>query len=244
MTTAIVLAGGLGTRLRSAVPDLPKPMAPVAGRPFLAHLMDHWLGQGVQRFILSVGYRHEAIRSFFGDAYRGVAIDYAVETTPQGTGGGLRLAAARLPAGEPALVLNGDTFFAVSLPELRAFAEQHDADWCLSLFPATEAGRYMGLKLDAEGRIEALRHEDQRPGRPANGGVYWVQARVWQTLSTQNGPLSLEDDCLPSALAAGQRLFGMADTAPFIDIGVPHDYHRAAQVLPTRAARETSGVPA
>ena len=96
-------------------------------------------------------------------------------------------------------------------------AEQHDADWCLSLFPATEAGRYMGLKLDAEGRIEALRHEDQRPGRPANGGVYWVQARVWQTLPTQNGPLSLEDDCLPSALAAGQRLFGMGDTAPFID---------------------------
>jgi D-glycero-alpha-D-manno-heptose 1-phosphate guanylyltransferase len=244
MTTAIVLAGGLGTRLRSAVPDLPKPMAPVTGRPFLAYLLDHWLDQGVQRFILSVGYRHEAIRGFFGDAYRGVTIDYAVETTPQGTGGGLRLAAASLPAGEPALVLNGDTFFGVSLPALRAFAEQHDADWCLSLFPATEAGRYMGLKLGPDGRIEALRHEDQRPGRPANGGVYWVRPRVWRALPTDHGAFSLEDGWLPSALAAGQQLFGMACTAPFIDIGVPHDYHRAAQVLPTPAAHVTTGATA
>ena len=232
MTTAIVLAGGLGTRLRAAVPDLPKPMAPVAGRPFLAHLMDHWMGQGVQRFILSVGYRHEAILAHFGTEYRGAAIDYAVETTPLGTGGGVRHAARLLDPGEPALVLNGDTWFGVDLAALRDFASRRDADWCLALFPATEAGRYMGLKLADDGRIQALRHDDQRPGRPANGGVYWVHPRVWQALPVDSGPFSLEDGWLASALAADQRLFGLPCDAPFIDIGVPHDYHRAASVLP------------
>jgi D-glycero-alpha-D-manno-heptose 1-phosphate guanylyltransferase len=241
MTTAIVLAGGLGTRLRAAVPDLPKPMAPVAGRPFLAHLMDHWVAQGVRRFVLSVGYRHEAILDHFGCAYRGAAIDYVVETTPLGTGGAVRLAASRLDAGEPALLLNGDTWFGVDLATLRAFATRHDADWCLSLFPATEAGRYMGLQLGVDGRILALRHDDQRPGRPANGGVCWVHARAWQALPEHPVPFSLEDGWMAWALASGQRLFGLQSDAPFIDIGVPHDYHRAAGVLP---APQLCGDPA
>ncbi|HEY4956213.1 MAG TPA: sugar phosphate nucleotidyltransferase, partial [Caldimonas sp.] len=86
MTSAIILAGGLGTRLRDAVPDLPKPMAPVAGRPFLAHQMDHWIAQGIDHFVLSVGYRAVAISNHFGDRYRGVPIDYVVEAAPLGTG--------------------------------------------------------------------------------------------------------------------------------------------------------------
>ena len=115
MTTAIILAGGLGTRLRSAVPDLPKPMAPIAGRPFLAHQMDHWIGQGVSRFVLSVGYRHEAISSHFGRRFHGAAIDYVVETSPLGTGGAVKLATAGLPRDEYTLLLNGDTYFDVPL---------------------------------------------------------------------------------------------------------------------------------
>ena len=93
MTTAIVLAGGLGTRLRTVVPDWPKPMAPVAGKPFLTYLLDYWIGQGIDHFVLSVGYRHEAIIDYFGDSYHGVLIDYVIETEPLGTGGALRMAA-------------------------------------------------------------------------------------------------------------------------------------------------------
>ena len=82
ITSAIVLAGGLGTRLRSAVPDLPKPMAPIAGRPVLAHQLDQWIAQGIRDFVLAVGYRHEAISNYFGAHYRGAAIRYSVEATP------------------------------------------------------------------------------------------------------------------------------------------------------------------
>ena len=87
-TTAIVLAGGLGTRLKSVVSELPKPMAPIQGRPFLEYLLDYWIAQGICHFILSVGYRHEVITAHFGIHYRGAQIDYAIEATPLGTGGG------------------------------------------------------------------------------------------------------------------------------------------------------------
>ena len=96
MTTAIILAGGLGTRLREAVPDLPKPMAPVNGRPFLEYLIDYWIEQGVKRFVMSVGYLHQDIVRHFGYRYRGVEIDYSVEESPLGTGGALLLASSKL----------------------------------------------------------------------------------------------------------------------------------------------------
>jgi len=86
--SALVLAGGLGTRLRSAVPDLPKPMAPINGRPFLEYLLDYWINQGVDRFVLSVGYRHEIITEHFGNKYKEAQIEYVIEKTLLGTGGG------------------------------------------------------------------------------------------------------------------------------------------------------------
>ena len=153
MTTAIVLAGGLGTRLRSAVPHLPKPMAPVAGRPFLAHLLDFWIAQGIDRVVLSVGYRHEAISHHFGSVYRGAEIVYTIETTPLGTGGGLLLAARQVHSDKRVLVLNGDTFFDVRLESLKHYAEKRDADWTFSLFRAPEPGRYMGLQVATDGRL-------------------------------------------------------------------------------------------
>ena len=111
--TAIILAGGLGTRLREAVPNLPKPMVPIHNRPFLEHQMDYWIEQGITRFILSVGYLKDIIISHFGNSYKSVSIDYAIETSPLGTGGALLLAAKNL--NETFLVLNGDTFIEVSL---------------------------------------------------------------------------------------------------------------------------------
>ena len=106
---AIILAGGLGTRLRSVVPDLPKPMAPVAGRPFLAWVLDRLVDAGFESAVLAVGYRHEIIRAHFGEDYRGMALRYSVETTPLGTGGAMRLAADHVTA-LPVFVLNGDTY--------------------------------------------------------------------------------------------------------------------------------------
>ena len=232
MVAAIVLAGGLGTRLRAAVPDLPKPMAPVAGRPFLEHQLDHWIGQGVQRFVLSVGYRSEAIRAHFGGAYRGVPIDYAVEAAPLGTGGGVLLGAALLPPGESFLLLNGDTFFDVALDRLRAFHRANAASLTFSLFRTTETGRYMGMDVNGDGRIAALRSGSASPGRLANGGVYWVDPAALRDLPWKPGDrLSFEDDLVPAVLAGGGRLYGLECAGRFIDIGIPGDYRRAASVL-------------
>jgi D-glycero-alpha-D-manno-heptose 1-phosphate guanylyltransferase len=236
MTTAIILAGGLGTRLSAVVADLPKPMAPVAGRPFLAHQMDHWIGQGIDRFVLSVGYRAVAISNHFGDRYRGVPVEYALETTPLGTGGALMLAAAKLRSTEPALLLNGDTYFDVDLAALAAHAERLEADWCLALFRHDDAARYMGVAVSADGRITALRSAD---APHANGGAYWFRPDALSAAALAPGQAaSLENDLLPRLFDQGQRFAGHVSDGDFIDIGMPHDYLRAASVLPARLAME------
>ena len=228
-TCAIILAGGLGTRLRSAVPDLPKPMAPIAGRPFLAHQMDHWIAQGVGHFVLSVGYRHAAISDHFGRTYRGAALDYVVETTPLGTGGALLLAAAQVPAdptNAPVLLLNGDTYFDVSLDALKAPARAPDAQ------------RYLGVDVSADGRLHGLRSTAPTGAEGplanlANGGVYLFRPAALNGLQVEPGrAVSLENELFPQLLAQGQRFAGLVCPGAFIDIGVPADYARAASVLP------------
>jgi D-glycero-alpha-D-manno-heptose 1-phosphate guanylyltransferase len=234
VTTAIILAGGLGTRLREAVPDLPKPMAPINGRPFLEHQLDYWIMQGVKHFVLSVGYRHEAISGHFGATYRGIALDYAIEPSPLGTGGGLLLAAERLSGEADFLVLNGDTYFEVELAALREFHESRKAEWTFALFRTAEAGRYMGMGVAADGRITSLKSGAGTPGRLANGGVYLVKPETLGSHTWNKGAkVSLEDDILPATVAAGRRLYGLECSGRFIDIGVPEDYSRAPGLLPT-----------
>lgn len=232
MTSAIILAGGLGTRLRSVVPDLPKPMAPISGRPFLEHQLDYWIKQGVSHFVLSVCYRHEIIVNHFGNRYKGAGLDYVIEQTPLGTGGGLLLAAEKVHRDESFLLLNGDTYFAVDLKTLIEFSLANDADWCFSLFRTREEGRYMGMEISPQGQITTLKSGAGQPDRLANGGVYWVNPRA--LLREKFSPcdkVSLEDDIFPTAMAAGQRLLGIEFPGAFIDIGVPDDYHRASTLL-------------
>lgn len=232
MTSAVILAGGLGTRLRSVVPDLPKPMAPISGRPFLEHQLDYWIEQGVSRFVLSVGYRYEAIVEHFGNRYKDAELDYVIETTPLGTGGGLLLAANKIAKEGSFLLLNGDTYFAVDLKTLIEFASANDADWCFSLFRTNEEGRYMGIDISPQGRISSLKSGMGQPGRLANGGVYWVNSRSLLAEGFSPGDkVSLEDDIFPAAMASGQRLMGIEFSGTFIDIGVPEDYHRAPALL-------------
>ena len=115
----VILAGGLGTRLKDTVPDLPKPMAPIKGRPFLEYQMDFWMNQGINRFILSVGYLSDIIINHFSYKYRGAILEYSIESNPLGTGGALIQALKNLS--EPVLVINGDTFFQVQLKKLMKF---------------------------------------------------------------------------------------------------------------------------
>jgi D-glycero-alpha-D-manno-heptose 1-phosphate guanylyltransferase len=227
---AIVLAGGLGTRLRAAVPDVPKPMAPVNGRPFLERLLDYWIAQGVTRFVLSTGYRHEMLAAHFGASYRGTAVQHAVEDRPRGTGGGLLLASCSLTEAGPFLVLNGDTFFDVPLAMLREFHAAHRSEATLSLFRTPQQGRYTGINVGRTGEIRSFGTGAR--GGLANGGVYLMELSLleggpWRSESA----VSLEEDILPFAVQAGKRVYGMECAGRFLDIGVPEDYARAAEVL-------------
>lgn len=231
MVRAIILAGGMGTRLRSAVPNLPKPMAPVNERPFLGHLMDYWINQGVDEFIISVGYKKEVIIDYFGSNYKSIPMNYVMENEPLGTGGGLLLAAKGL--NDPIIVLNGDTFFEVSLQELQEFHIEHSSDWTFSLFRANEVGRYMGVGVKSDGEIESFKSGTGKIGRLANGGVYLVNPIVLaKTEFAQDLKLSLEDDIIPALIANDVKIYGKEFSGKFIDIGVPQDYLRAADILP------------
>ncbi|MEB3197663.1 MAG: sugar phosphate nucleotidyltransferase [Candidatus Sericytochromatia bacterium] len=232
-TVAVILAGGLGTRLRDTVPDLPKPMAPVAGRPFLEHLLLYWVRQGVRRFVLSVGYRHEVIESHFRDSYLGCSIVYVREPRPLGTGGGLMLCQRNLQLREPFILLNGDTFFKVALQDLHQQAQVQGGDWVISLFPTTDVRRYLPVTIAATGRVEfsnSAAHSKTSGLQLANGGVYWVHPRALDPFIRHEGYLSLEGEIFPRCQELGQHVVGLTSDATFIDIGVPADYARA-QVL-------------
>ena len=229
--SAVILAGGLGTRLRGVVPDQPKVMAPVNGRPFLEHQMDYWIGQGVRHFVLSIGYRREVILKHFGENYRGAHIDYAIEKIPLGTGGGLLLALEKLNKPCSFLLLNGDTFFEVALDPLAEFHAQRQSDWTFSLFETRETSRYMGMEGDTDGRIRSL-NGDGPHRRFANGGVYLVRSELLSAPGWKVGdPFSLEDDLLPALFAGGAKFHGYPSSGRFIDIGLPEDYFRSAEIL-------------
>lgn len=215
---AVVLAGGLGTRLRAAVSDVPKPMAPVQGRPFLERLLDYWIGQGVRRAILAVGYMHDTIRRHFGDQYRGCAITYSIEHQPLGTGGAL-IQALPLVEGKTFLVLNGDTYFAVPLASLREFHQQRGADASLSLFRSANP-RYTGIALADDGRVTSYSGQGA-----ANGGVFVFESAAVKRLPA--GASNLEKDLLPRV----GSVYGCVFDVPFVDIGLPEDWRAAANII-------------
>ena len=229
MTTAIILAGGLGTRLRRAVPDLPKPLAPIHGRPFLEYLMDYWIEQGIDRFVLSIGYLHEKVIEHFGDAYRGTKLEYVIEDSALGTGGGLMLALGKVGDSKSFLLLNGDTYFAVNLQILTQLAHEKNADWCFSLFKTSNTQRYLGLILDQDQRITQLGVKANEGSCLANGGVYWVNtaAMLENPFSIQfpvGVKASLEADIFQYELNRSARIFGLESEGVFLDIGIPEDY--------------------
>lgn len=230
--TAVILAGGLGTRLRSAVPDLPKPMAPVNGKPFLASLMNYWSGQGIKRFVLSIGYKSQTIVDYFGSSFNGAEIDYVVEKSPLGTGGGLLLANQRLDLDSPYLLLNGDTFFSVGLKKFSDFFDNVDADWCFSLFQTSDFQRYLGLDIGENGEIQNFRSNILSGFRFANGGVYSLHPRSLRALNIPVGiRISLEDEIFPSLISQKQKVYGLVFSNNFIDIGIPEDYKKAAELI-------------
>lgn len=230
---AIILAGGLGTRLRSVVQAVPKPMAMVQGKPFLEHLLTYYQGQGVRQFILAVGYLAPMIRQHFGTQWQGCRIDYSEETSPLGTGGALLQASELLVDGpdDVCLALNGDTFFAINLAQLITFHRHHHAQVSIAAFRSADTQRYMSLAIDAHHQVHALNSPPGQQQAIVNGGAYLIQTRLLQDLRQQSvvKKQSWENDTLPNLVAAQTRVFAHLTAKPFIDIGIPSDYTHAQQ---------------
>ena len=230
ITTAIILAGGFGTRLRKAVPNLPKPMVNINNRPFLEHQMDYWIDQGIKKFILSVGYLNEIIINHFGNSYKGISLEYVVEESPLGTGGGLLNATKNLT--ETFLVLNGDTFIELDLNKIFEFHSKNNSIWTFALFRTDEVDRYMLMNIGLKGQIYSLNsHQSFKTGL-ANGGVYLIEPSALNLLDFVIGEsASLEEQLLPNLISNGGKIFGFECQGKFIDIGTPEDYHRAQYYL-------------
>lgn len=227
---AVILAGGFGTRLAAVVSEVPKPMAPVAGRPFLERLLDRLIAQGIRRAVLAVGYKREIIEAHFGADYRGLALRYSVEAEPLGTGGALRQAFEEAGLAR-AFALNGDTWCSL---DLAAFAQAHLAAGrlaSLALVPMDDAGRYGAVELDAQNRISAFREKTPSavPGL-INAGVYALERAVFE-LAPASVKFSFESAILQGHASTAGFAGYVAQGAEFIDIGVPEDYRRAQTYL-------------
>jgi NDP-sugar pyrophosphorylase family protein len=226
--SAIVLAGGLGTRLRAAVPDRPKPLAPVAGRPFVTHLLDDLEDAGVREAVLCVSHMADAVKAALGDRYRSIRLAYSREATPLGTGGAIRQALPQASSGT-VLVANGDSLFRT---DLRAFWEWHVARGLhasLLLARVEDAGRFGRVAFDNLGRITEFAEKDgvREPGW-INAGLYLLdRSRI---LSIPPGqPISLEKEVFPRWIPLG--LHGRTSEGLFMDIGTPESYRQAELAL-------------
>ena len=227
--TAIILAGGLGTRLRSVVDDRPKPMADIDGRPFLAHQLSYWSNQGIERFVLSVGYMAQHIIQYFGEEYCGARITYAVETAPMGTGGAIKTALSGISLGEPIIVMNGDTSIPINLTDLHEFGTSRRAGVVMCLFTANELGRYMAVTVKENDQIDFSKRSHVGENYLANAGVYWFAADVTRLIIsyTESPPYSFEKSVVGFLAEKGVSILGHVSKAPFLDIGVPADYSKA-----------------
>ncbi len=229
MTEAVVLAGGLGTRLRSVVSEVPKAMAPIAGQPFLGYLLRFLSGQGMERVVLAVGYRHEIIRAAFGSRYQGLELVYSVEEEPLGTGGGLLRALPHVQ-GSFALVLNGDTFLRLDYRAMaRVLEDSPDAQLVVGLRRVTDASRYGAARV-ARGRIEGFTARGTRGPGLINAGSYLVARDIFARFP-MDARFSWEADFLEARVADLHPIAFECD-APFIDIGIPEAFEQAQTLIP------------
>ncbi|MBZ4187518.1 HAD-IIIA family hydrolase [Niabella beijingensis] len=220
----IVLAGGLGTRLREAVPDLPKCMAPVAGHPFLYYVIRYLRGQGIQRFIFSLGYKHEIIEAYLQQEFPTLQYQCCVEETPLGTGGAIKLALQKA-AGANVFVVNGDSFFAFDAQGLIALHLQTQADCTLALKPMKQFDRYGVVTTNEQHQILSFREKQFYESGLINAGVYLVHR---EALLQKDFPskFSFEKEYLERFVTDG-KFSGAVSDGYFIDIGIPEDYNRA-----------------
>lgn len=221
---AIVLAGGLGTRLRSVVPDLPKCMAPINGIPFLSYLIDHLIDQGITYFVFALGYKSNEFIDFLQVKLPNKNYSVVVEEEPLGTGGAIKLAITKTTS-KDVIALNGDSLFKANLNQLIQFHLEKKSSCTLSLKPMKKFERYGSVIIDEKDTIISFKEKQFIEIGLINGGVYAINVESFLAKSLPN-KFSMEKDYLEKYAAEGV-FFGNKQDAYFIDIGIPEDFNRA-----------------
>jgi D-glycero-alpha-D-manno-heptose 1-phosphate guanylyltransferase len=229
--TAALLAGGLGTRLRSVVADQPKVLAKVRGRAFLSYLLEQLTTAGIKKVVLCTGYLGSQVQQEYGDFYGDLHLLYSQEAMPLGTGGALRLALPFFQS-EHILVMNGDSFCTVDLEAFWNWYHSCGARAGMVLVKAADARRYgrvYALPDDQIQKFEEKSHEDGASW--VNAGIYLMRSELVETIRS-NAPVSLEHEVIPAWI--GQGLYGYESDAHLLDIGTPESYLLADRFLPTQ----------
>ena len=220
----IVLAGGLGTRLRNTIGDYPKCMAEVNGKPFLQYILNYLQTQGCTSIILSLGYKHEIITGWLQNQGYNFKIAHVIEEEPLGTGGGIQQAIKAAKENEVA-VLNGDTMFNIDLQQQFRFHREHNAETTLALKRMHHFDRYGVVNVNASGKVLSFEEKRHRDEGDINGGVYVINRSGFLQRNLPE-KFSFENDYLAKYVAEG-KFFGNVSDNYFIDIGIPEDYQQA-----------------
>lgn len=224
---AIILVGGLGTRLRAEVADLPKPLAPVAGRPFLAYVLDQFASAGLRRIVLATGYLAERVESIIGRTWQGMHVDYSIEDAPLGTGGAVALAARKLH-GARAHLANGDSFLRFDPNALDDAVADVNAVLGMALARVPDVGRYGAVDV-VDGLVRCFREKGGIGAGWINAGSYLLTPEAVASFPAADA-YSFEERVLLPLSAAGS-VYALCESRDFIDIGVPEDYWRAQSMF-------------
>lgn len=225
---AIILAGGLGTRLREAVPELPKCMAPVGGRPFLFHVINYLRSQGVEKFIFSLGYKHEVIEEYLAGQFPTLNYQCSIEAEPLGTGGAILLACT-LATEKDVVVANGDTLYRADLHQAGLFHTRQMAECSLLLKPMTQFDRYGVVEVNEDLLVSSFKEKQFYASGTINGGLYLLNVSRFMDEEFP-AKFSFEKDYLEKFFTI-RRIYGLVQDAYFIDIGIPEDFRRAQDEL-------------
>lgn len=218
---AVILAGGLGTRLKNVLQDTPKPMAAVRNRPFLEYILEKLINFKFDKVVLSVGHLHEVIINHFGSRYKSLDIDYMIEDSPLGTGGALVKSISKVETNE-IFVLNGDTYFDIDFDVLSL---NHESSLCIALKNIVDASRYGSVAISPDGFVTDFKEKESGLSGFINGGIYLVKSDIFKNLKIIEEKFSFESFIKKyyKSLCARAEVFEQ----PFIDIGVPEDYNLA-----------------
>jgi len=216
---AIILAGGLGTRLRSVVNDVPKPMAPINNKPFLEYILEFLNEQGFNRIILSVGYKWEDIKNYFGDGFKNIELIYNIEKEQLGTGGAIK-DSLKYADNEKVYVLNGDTFFDIDLSKMKL----EDSLIEIVLKEMKDFNRYGVVEIDANGYIQNFKEKAYYKQGVINGGIYLLNKRIFDNFDL---PKKFSFEEFLESNFKNLKAKGKIFDGYFIDIGIPEDYEKA-----------------